>query len=108
MGDNINIQTTSLAWLDDSPNDSQENIFTQQQLRLVNSNFKMLESINECEEYVKSQSADTSITLIVNGRLGREIVPVIHPLTQVVTIYVYCFNREAHAKWAKEFNKVFA
>ncbi len=107
MSDNINIQKTSLAWLDDSTNDSQDNVVAEQQLRLLESDLKMFKTINECEEYVKSESADTRITLIVNGRLGEQIVPVIDSLPQVVDIYVYCMKKEVHEKWAVNFNKVF-
>ncbi len=107
MSDNINVQKTSLAWLDDSTNDSEENVIAEQQFRLVESNFKMFKTKNECEEYLKSESVNTCITLIVNGRLGEQIVPVIHSLPQVVVIYVYCMKREVHEKWAANFDKVF-
>lgn len=108
MSESVDNQTTALAWLDDSINDSQDNNNVQQQLRLIDDNFKMFKTKTECDEYIKSQSANVHITLIVNGRLGQEIVPGIHALPQVVTIYVYCMHREAHEKWAANHEKVFA
>jgi hypothetical protein len=107
MGDNINVEKLSLIWLDDSANESQDNIIGQQQLRLVDSNFKMFKNKNECEEHIKSQSADARITFIVNGRLGQQIVPEIHSLAQIVTIYIFCMNKEAHLIWSANYNKVF-
>jgi hypothetical protein len=106
MGDNVDAQTTSLAWLDDSSNDSAENVFAQQQLRLLDKNLQIFKSIKECEDYIQSQSVDARITLIVNGRLGEQIVPSIHQLSQIIAIYVYCMNKAAHEKWASNHNKV--
>ncbi|CAF2600933.1 unnamed protein product [Rotaria sp. Silwood2] len=106
MSDNIDNQKSLLIWLDDSNSDSQENVIVRQELCLLNSNFKMFQTKNECEEYIKSQSADVHITLIVNGRLGHQLVPNIHDLPQIIAIYVYCMNQEEHKKWALNFAKV--
>jgi hypothetical protein len=46
------------------------------------------------------------IILIVSGRLGQIIVPEIVQYRQITSIYVYCMNKEANEKWAKQFNKV--
>ncbi|CAF3527703.1 unnamed protein product [Rotaria sordida] len=88
MGDNIDIPKLSLVWLDNSNSDSQENVFTQQQLRLFDSNLKLFKTTNECETYIKSQSTDAHITLIVNGGLGKQLVPNVHDLSQIIAIYV--------------------
>ncbi len=106
MGDNVDAQTISLVWLDDSSNDSAENVLAQQQLRLLDKNLQIFKSINECEAYIKSQSVDARITLIVNGRLGEQIVPGIHQLSQIIAIYVYCMKKEVHEKWASHYDKV--
>jgi hypothetical protein len=92
----------SLVWLDNSADDD-----TTQQLKVLDNNLKIFKDKNECEEYVKSQSPDARITLIVNGTLGQELVPTIDSLPQIITIYVYCMNKEVHEKWAKTFPKVF-
>ncbi|CAF3717048.1 unnamed protein product [Rotaria sp. Silwood1] len=44
--------------------------------------------------------------MIVSGRLGREIVPSIHQLQQIILIYVYCSDKESHKAWADKFSKV--
>ncbi|CAF0780037.1 unnamed protein product [Rotaria sordida] len=106
MGDNIDIPKLSLVWLDNSNSDSQENVFTQQQLRLFDSNLKLFKTTNECETYIKSQSTDAHITLIVNGGLGKQLVPNVHDLSQIIAIYVYCMNLEEHKKWTSNFSKV--
>ncbi|CAF3945779.1 unnamed protein product, partial [Rotaria sp. Silwood1] len=44
--------------------------------------------------------------MIVSGRLGQEIVPSIHKLRQVISIYVYCMDKEVNRKWVDKFAKV--
>ncbi|CAF1153712.1 unnamed protein product [Rotaria sp. Silwood1] len=106
MNDISDNQTLSLIRLDDSNSASQENVIIQQQLQLLDSNFKMFQTINNCKEHIQSQTADAHITLIVNGRLGQKIVPEIHGLPQIIAVYVYCMNLAEHKKWALNFAKV--
>jgi len=107
MSDLINIKKMSLAWLDDSKNDSEDDINNQEYLRTLDNEFKMLKSRPEYDEYMKTQPADARISLIVNGKLGQEIVPDIHSSTQIINIYVYCMDKVKHEKWAKNYDKVF-
>ncbi|CAF1143683.1 unnamed protein product [Rotaria sp. Silwood1] len=44
--------------------------------------------------------------MIVSGRLGQDIVPSIHELRQVISIYVYCMDKSRHEQWARNFAKV--
>ncbi|CAF1143075.1 unnamed protein product [Rotaria sp. Silwood1] len=44
--------------------------------------------------------------MIVSGQLGKEIVPSVHNLQQVVSIYVYCMNKEINEQWSSRFSKV--
>ncbi|CAF5160798.1 unnamed protein product, partial [Rotaria sp. Silwood1] len=44
--------------------------------------------------------------MIVSGRLGREIVPSIYELRQVISIYVYFTDKESNKKWADKFAKI--
>jgi hypothetical protein len=93
----------SLAWLDDSAND--ENLLNQQQLRLLDSNLKLLKNKDEFDEYLKS--TDARITFIINGRLGEQLVPTIHNSPKIIAIYIFCYDVEKHKKWSSEFTEVF-
>jgi hypothetical protein len=99
-------QTISIIWLDSSDN-SDENIANQEQLRTFDPNLKMFKDDNECEKYIESQFGKPNIILIVNGVLGEKLVPRVHTFPQVISIYVFCWNKTQHEKWAKEFPKVF-
>ncbi|CAF4113868.1 unnamed protein product [Rotaria sordida] len=59
-----------------------------------------------CQEYIEKQSEKAQLIMIVSGRLGREIVPSIHELRQVISIYVYCMDKKSHEQWARNFEKV--
>ena len=64
-----NLESLSLIWLDADVNKSNENIDVQKRLRSVLNDGRLL--------------------FIVNGGLGREIVPRIFKLRQVLVIYVF-------------------
>jgi len=101
-----NLETFSLLWLDASVNDSQENIDAQQQLRTSINYLKTFEDGDKCEEYIRSVPKDDRIVLIISGRFGEIIVPRIHSLRQISSIYVYCKDKKRHEAWANEFKKV--
>ena len=100
-----NLETFSLIWLDGIVNDSVENIETQQRLRTFINHLKTFQKGDECIQYIESLPKDRFV-LIVSGRLGQEIVPQIHQLRQVYSIYVYCLDKERNERWAKRYPKI--
>jgi len=102
-----NLEISTLVWLDSTVNTLQESIDAQQRLKSLTNHFVAFEQVDLCEKYIKSRSELDRIGLIVSGRLSKEIVPNIHQLGQVVSIYVYCSDRPKYEVWAKEFSKVF-
>ena len=101
-----NLETYFLIWLDGAVNSSKENINAQQQLRTSINYLTIFDNVNKCQKYIQSLSRDDRIIMIVSGQLGQEIVPHIHQLPQVSSIYVYCMNKQKHQQWAQEFSKV--
>lgn len=59
----------------------------------------------ECQKYIEHRP-NYRLILITSGRAGRELVPKIHQLTQVASIYVFCIDENTHKKWACRFFKV--
>jgi hypothetical protein len=101
------IQTTSLVWLDDTAETSEENVSAQQHLRIFDTNLKIFKNDNECEQYLQSQSSHNHIVFIVIGKLGQNIVSRVHDFPQIVSIYVFCWNKSLHEEWANKYSKVF-
>jgi tetratricopeptide (TPR) repeat protein len=99
------LEKFTLIWLDAAINES-ENRTTQNNLRKLSDQFKPFDNSNECQLHIQSLSIDERVVLIVSGRLGREIVPNIHEIEQIYLIYVYCYNKEANERWAKDYSKI--
>jgi hypothetical protein len=102
-GKAVNLTT---LWLDVEVNTNPENRKTEQKLRTLINPLKTFDNKNQCEKYIRSVSAQEQLLLIVSGGLGRELVPHIHNLPQVIAIYVYCKDKKAIEPWAINFTKV--
>ena len=100
-----NLETYSLLWPDDSIN-SQQNLDTQQKLRSSINYLITFEQSDQCEQHIRSASSQDRIVLIVSDRLGQQVVPRIHQLRQISSIYVYCIDEQRNQQWANQFNKV--
>ena len=101
-----NLETYSLIWLDAEVNNSKENVQVQQQLRASINHLLTFEDDQRCLAYISSLSEEDRIILIVSGRFGQAIVSKITHLHQIISIYVYCMNKEYHEKWTQNFVKV--
>jgi hypothetical protein len=101
-----NLEIFSLVWLDTSINNSEENLETQQRLRTIINHLQTFDDSTRCEDYIRSVSMHDRIVIIVSGLSGRQLVPRIHSLRQVCSIYVYCMDRKTNEKWTKNYTKV--
>ncbi|CAF1316803.1 unnamed protein product [Rotaria sordida] len=100
-----NLETFTLIWCDADVDRTKENQHTQSTLRSTINYLKVFDNIDISEEYIK-QNPDNKIVLIVSGKMGEQLVPHIHDLKQIHTIYVYCTNNAYHEIWAKNFPKI--
>ncbi|CAF2119483.1 unnamed protein product [Rotaria magnacalcarata] len=102
---NDSLETYSIFWLDASVN-NEDNIAAQKKLRSI---INQLRTFVDPEEFLDGvrfiQQGDLTI-LIVSGQMGRIVVPEMQKLAQVSSIYVYCFNKEAHLQWSQPYKKV--
>ncbi|CAF4052026.1 unnamed protein product [Rotaria magnacalcarata] len=60
----------------------------------------------QCQKNFERQSQKDRLVIIVSDPSGHEITPYIHRLRQVISIYVYCMNKETDKQWADKFVKV--
>jgi hypothetical protein len=103
---NSNLEIFSLVWVDTSVNISQENLDTQRRLRTIINHLRTFDDSCDCEQYIRSVSNHDRIVIIVSGLSGRQLVPRIHQLRQVCSIYVYCMDRKTNEQWTKNYTKV--
>ncbi len=99
------VETYYLLWLDATVN-SKENIITQQKLRSVINQLHIFEDINQCREYIRYIDFEDRLFLIISGEFGQQLIPEIHQLEQVYSIYIYCLNKEFSQQWSEQYTKV--
>ncbi len=103
--DDNNLETFSIFWLDASVND-QENRAAQKKLRRIINQLKAFDDADEFMARIRRICEGDLTVLIVSGQLGCIVVPKIHRLPQVSSIYVYCRNKAVHEKWSRSYSKV--
>ncbi len=101
-----NLESFLLFWLDAQVNTTEENKKTQKKLRSIINHMQVFDDISRCRQFIESLSEQNRITLIVSGQLGRQIVPQIHQLQQLSSIFVYCGNKQLNEEWARQYSKV--
>jgi len=94
-----------LVWLDKDVN-VKGTRNTEQRLRSIINHLKKFQDVQQCQQYIEQRSQRDRLVLIVSGHLGREIVPAIHKLRQVISIYVYCMDKKSNEQWGSNFTKV--
>ncbi|CAF1647765.1 unnamed protein product, partial [Didymodactylos carnosus] len=102
--DDKNFETFSLLWLDSNVNLTDENITTQEKLREIINYLKTFTHISKCVEWIERKQADNDkVILIVSGDYGKEIIPRIFNLPQLISIYIYCGEKVSHEEWSKNY-----
>jgi Tfp pilus assembly protein PilF len=44
--------------------------------------------------------------MIISGSFGQQIVPHVHKMSQVDSIFIFCSNKKYHEQWAKDWAKI--
>jgi len=100
-----NLELFSIIWLDSNLNIN-DNRKTDEKLRLIINHLNKFQDIQQCQRYIEQRSIDDRLIIIVNGIQGQQMVPRIHHLRQVSSIYVYCIDKYYHQQWTQQFYKV--
>jgi hypothetical protein len=103
--DDKNLEIFSLIWLDENVN-VKGTRDTEQKLRSTINHLKKFQDVKQCQTYIEQRSKKDRLILIVSVQSGQEIIPFIHKLRQVISIYVYCTDKESNEQWACKFAKV--
>ena len=100
-----NLETFTLIWLDTNVNRSDENLKSQIQLRSIINYLQVFDDMETCKQYVQERESE-NIVLIVLGSLAKTIVPEIHSLQQLHSIYIYCREQTMHQELMENYSKV--
>ncbi|CAF0763082.1 unnamed protein product [Adineta steineri] len=100
------MQNILLIWLDNNINENDADCSnTIKQLKCVVNNVYTFTDGEECVEFIKT-IINKKVCMIVSGSLAKHIVPHVHDMSQVNTIFIFCNNQEWNKQWAKEWPKI--
>ncbi|CAF4134465.1 unnamed protein product, partial [Adineta steineri] len=100
------MQNALLIWLDNNISENNADCSnTIKQLKRVVNNINTFTDGDQCVEFIQTIN-NNKVCMIVSGSLGKYIVPHVHDMSQVDTIFIFCNNQEWHKQWAKEWPKI--
>ena len=100
------VQNVLLIWLDtniDIKNEDCGNTVTQ--LRRVVNDINTFTDGEDCIQFIDTIN-DNKVCMIISGSLGQHIVPRVHNMSQVDSIFIFCGNKKYHEQWTKEWSKI--
>jgi hypothetical protein len=100
------VQNVLLIWLDnsiDEDNNDCRNTITQ--LRRVMNTINMFTNCDRCIDFLTDINT-VKVFMIISGELSPHIIPLIHDITQLDSIYIFCENKPRYVQWAKEWPKI--
>ena len=106
MSGSTNSSQKSYVWFTGSTSEPLESTIIRGEVEKINGKYRFCTSASDCEMYLKARSPDEPIELIISGAHGKEMVPKIYDLPQIISIHVYCYNKPVHEQWARNFTKV--
>ncbi|CAF1354870.1 unnamed protein product [Rotaria sp. Silwood1] len=100
------IQNFLLIWLDENIDESSDDYLNSiKQLRRTINTIEIFHDINAFIGYLSRIQNEKSF-LIISGALCESVVPRIHDMIQLHSIYVFCRQQEKCEEWAKDWSKV--
>jgi tetratricopeptide (TPR) repeat protein len=100
------VQNVLLIWLDNNIDDNKKDYHnTIVQLRHVVNDVNTFVDGDQCIQFINTIN-DNKVCMIISGSLGEHIVPRIHNMTQVDSIFIFCGKKKHHEQWAKGWSKI--
>ena len=100
------VQNVFLIWLDNTISDDSadcRNIISH--LRRVVNSINIFNDSDQCVQFL-IEMADEKACLIISDSLGHIVVPLIHSMSQVDSIFIFSMNQEYHEQWTKDWTKI--
>ncbi|CAF1384465.1 unnamed protein product [Adineta steineri] len=91
------LESFSLIWLNNN-----ENVDIQKELRNIINHIETFHDVEECKDYIEKTSENDRLVLVTNGEFGQQIIPSIHQLRQISSIYINSEDKQ----WTNDFPKV--
>ena len=100
------IQNVFLIWLDGNIDDNNEDCQdTMTQLRRIVSDLNTYTDGDQCIQFIETIN-DRKACMIISGYIGQHIVPRVHNMSQVDSVFIFCGDKKRHEEWTKEWPKI--
>ncbi|CAF4523009.1 unnamed protein product, partial [Rotaria sp. Silwood2] len=100
------IQNFLLVWLDAQIDESTNDFYNSiKHLRQTVNTIEIFDDENECINYI-TQIENEKAFFIISGALCQSVVPRVHQLNQLYSVYVFCRQPSKYEEWAKNWPKV--
>jgi tetratricopeptide (TPR) repeat protein len=100
------VQNVLLIWLDNKIDDNNKDCRnTVIQLRRVVNDINTFTDSDQCIQFINTIT-DNKVCMIISGSFGQQIVPRVHNMSQVDSIFIFCGNKIFHEQWSKEWSKI--
>jgi tetratricopeptide (TPR) repeat protein len=100
------MQNVLLIWLDSNIDNNNEDCGnTVTELRRVINEVNAYTDGDQCIQFINTIN-NNKVCMIISGSLGQLIVPRVHDMSQVDSIFIFCGNKARHEQWAKEWPKI--
>ncbi|CAF1021309.1 unnamed protein product [Adineta steineri] len=95
-----------LIWLDNNIKDNNADYSnTIKHLKRIINNVNTFTNGRQCVEFIQTIT-NTNVCMIISGSFEKYIVPYVHVMSQVDTIFIFCDNQEWHRQSTKDWPKV--
>ncbi|CAF1390096.1 unnamed protein product [Rotaria sordida] len=100
------IENFLLIWLDAKIDETKEDYQNSiKHLRRTVNTIETFQDIEECIDYT-SKLQDKKAFVIISGALCQTVVPRIHNINQIHSIYIFCRKQEKYEEWTKGWSKI--
>lgn len=100
-----NLELLTLIWFDKFADATEENRQIQEKLRSKIYHLKTFDNSNDFLRFLENEK-QRKVFLIVSGQYGRDFIEQIHPFSQIISIFVFCGNKQFNETWANQYSKV--
>ncbi|CAF4691468.1 unnamed protein product, partial [Rotaria sp. Silwood2] len=99
-------QNYLLIWVDSNIDQARQDYRnTLEELRNIVNQVNICTTSAQCIEILNDLD-DAKAFVISSGALGQQLVPAIHGMAQLDSIYIFCGTKAWHEEWAKKWPKI--
>jgi tetratricopeptide (TPR) repeat protein len=100
------VQNFLLVWLDSNIDETKEDCRnTITHLRRIVNAINLFTNTDQCITFL-TQIENEKAFLIVSGSLGKLVMPTLHEISQLDSIYIFCEKKSCHEQWTKQWSKI--